>query len=104
MDRNYRKQNNSIWNRNGDHAKGKQQVVEERCLLEDGEIMIQIPKEWLQDAIPRIFQNKIVIAFDGSCTKLQAQKWIETYNSKELTQLVYVDSLVNDLFFRLTRV
>lgn len=61
-------------------------------------IQIKIPIERLLEGLPKLFSNKVVIAFEGSHSRSQAHGWIDTFNKKSKTQLLLIDSLLNSLF------
>lgn len=61
-------------------------------------ICIKISEQRLQEELPKAFDNKIVISFEGNYTPIQARSWIDTFNISSLVKLIYIDCLVSALF------
>lgn len=59
---------------------------------------VKISAEHLCEELPRIFDNRVVAAFEGDYTPSQTHIWINEFNNSSDIQLLYTDTLVNSLF------
>lgn len=62
------------------------------------DVVIRISNEQLRAVLPRLFSNKVILAFAGSYTVSQAKSWIKAFNCASTTKLEYIEGLVNSLF------
>lgn len=79
-------------------GEGEYRKEEER---EDGrreEVVIRIPISRLQEVMPRLFHNSIIVSFVGAVTEGQAKSWIEAFNESSRYQLRIGEALINSLF------
>lgn len=59
---------------------------------------IKISASRLEEELPRIFNNKVILSFEGAYTRSQAKNWISSFNEDPPSKLTYGDSLINSLF------
>lgn len=61
-------------------------------------IVIKISSERLNEVLPQLFCNKVILAFARSYASTQEKSWIKAFNHLSPTQPTFVESLLNFLF------
>lgn len=72
MERNLCRKNTDVWRKDAqkDKTKGKAAIaVDKGEKSQNEDSVIRLSSKRLEEAIPRLFQNKIVVAFAGEYTK-----------------------------------
>lgn len=80
--------------REGESPDGREERHRRRLRSKDREIApritrIVIPRQCLQDELPRLFHSRVVLSFEGAYTDMEAKKWILDFNETSPMKLVF---------------